>query len=284
MKKFFAITLAILLIASTLISFTVFAEAETAQSPETEQQTEEAAEAENTAAEEEAEEEESYADYMFGHLGELSPTVIGILAILLIGGIFFFFITREQKTRKSVLTPRLLAVGAMCIALSFLLSQIRLFRMPQGGSITPASGLPLLLFAYSFGFAPGAIVCVAAGLLQLLQGGDIVHPIQVILDYPLAFGMYALAGLFIRSKFKFGLQAGTVLGMIGRYACAVISGAVFFGMWAPEGMNVWVYSLGYNISYIGVEAVLTVIVASIPGLSNTLGKAVKGAEGNLRLS
>ena len=92
--------------------------------------------------------------------------------------------------------PRMISYGALSIALSFVLSLIRLFRMPSGGSVTPGSMLPIMLFAASYGIGPGMLAGLVYGLLQYLQGGWFLNPWQFILDYPLAFAMLGLAGLY----------------------------------------------------------------------------------------
>ena len=87
-----------------------------------------------------------------------------------------------------------MANAAICMALSFVLSYIRLFKMPQGGPVTPASLLPILAFAYYHGSVPGLVVGIAYGFLQMIQDPWIVGAAQAMLDYPLAFGCIVFAG------------------------------------------------------------------------------------------
>jgi thiamine transporter len=98
-----------------------------------------------------------------------------------------------------------------------------------------------------------------AGLLQLILGGYVVHPLQALLDYPLAFGVLGLAALTPRP-----LWLGLTLGTFLRLVCHVLSGVVFFASYAPEGTNVWLYSTVYNGSYmlpnLGLSIILTYIL------------------------
>jgi thiamine transporter len=176
-----------------------------------------------------------------------------------------------KSTKRPASPAKALAFSALLAALAVALGAITLFRMPQGGSVTPFSILPLFLAAYYFGVPRGILVGVAVGLLNLLINPFIVHPVQVLLDYPLAFGAVALGGVF-RGWGKKGLIPGYLTGVLCRYAFAVLSGVVFFGTYAPEGFSGLTWSLWYNLTYLGVEAVLTVIVLMIPAVRETLDR------------
>lgn len=65
----------------------------------------------------------------------------------------------------------------------------------------------------------------AYGVLQLLIEPYIYFPLQVLVDYPLAFGALGLSGCF--SKSKHGLVKGYLCGVLARYVFAVISGWLF---------------------------------------------------------
>jgi thiamine transporter len=149
---------------------------------------------------------------------------------------------------------RTMVEGALAAALTVALSYVKLWEMPQGGSIT-LEAIPLLVFSLRRGVRSGVGAGAVAGLLQLLLGGYVVHPVQALLDYPLAFGALGLAGLVKRP-----LWAGTVLGSAARFTCHVLSGAVFFGSYAPKGTSVWLYSITYNGSYMLPNLVIAVIV------------------------
>ena len=93
-------------------------------------------------------------------------------------------------------TVKMLVEGGLCIALAFVLGYIKLFSMPQGGSVTAGEMIPIIIFALRHGSLPGIVVGAVYGLVQMLFGGSIFHPIQAILDYPVAFGVLGLAGIF----------------------------------------------------------------------------------------
>lgn len=197
---------------------------------------------------------------MFSKFAEISPVVWGILAALVLVGIVLYCVVRDKRKW----TVRMLANASLCIALSFILSYVRLYKLPQGGSITLASMLPLFLFSYAYGVGPGMLAGMAYGFLQFIQDAYFVHPIELLLDYPLAFAMLGLCGLAPRFSDRYGMIPGIVLGTLGRFLCAMISGVVFFGMYAPEGQHVLVYSAVYNGLYLVPEAAICIALAMIP--------------------
>jgi len=153
-----------------------------------------------------------------------------------------------------------LIVGALCIGLAFVLSYVRIWKMPMGGSITPASMLPIMLFAYIYGTPKGLIVGVAYGLLQMIQDPWIVHWAQAIIDYIFAFGALALAGLF-RKK----LIAGEAVAIGARFVFATISGLIFFAEYAADwGLSPFVYSVAYQATYLVPEAIICIAISLIP--------------------
>ena len=95
-----------------------------------------------------------------------------------------------------------------------------------------------------------------------MQSMSIVHPLQVLLDYPVAFAMMGL-GALVRKQSKLGmfkLPVAVLIAALGRYVCAVVSGAVFFAEYAGD-MNPWIYSLTYNVSYLSPDALLAMVLA-----------------------
>ena len=161
-------------------------------------------------------------------------------------------------------TVKMLVEGGLCIALAFVLGYIKLFSMPQGGSVTAGEMIPIIIFALRHGSLPGIIVGALYGLVQMLFGGSIFHPIQAILDYPVAFGVLGLAGIFLaefeKNKSIKPVLAGASLGIVLRMIAHTLTGAIFFASYAPEGQNPWIYSIIYNASYLVVEFIITVII------------------------
>jgi len=170
-----------------------------------------------------------------------------ILAVLVLAAIILlvFLYGKNKLTTKSI------TYGAILIAMAFAFSMLPpIFKMPQEGSIRILVMLPLFLYAYTFGFFRGVIVCAIFGVLDIIIEPFIVHPVQVILDYPLAFAFLGCAGLFSKIKknqIVFFLT-GVVIGLIGRYFCHVLSGVIFFSEIASElgYESALLYSLGYN--------------------------------------
>lgn len=148
---------------------------------------------------------------------------------------------------------------AIAIALTAVLSQVRVYKLPQGGSITAGSMVPIFYVALRWGVRWGVLAGVLAGLVNYITDPFYVHPIQVLLDYPVAFGAIGLAGLFGRIPL-----AGVVVGGAGRFLAHVLSGVVFFGSYAPPGTSPLVYSVVYNGSYmlpeVVISSILTVLV------------------------
>ena len=192
--------------------------------------------------------------------GQLSTFMVILLLFL---GILISGRGKKADTKAMV-------TSAVLVALAIALNQIILFRMPQGGSITAFSMLPIVVCAYFFGLRRGMMAGMCVGLIDLIFNPYVIHPIQMLLDYPLAFGALAFAGL-MRSQ-KTGLVSGYVVGLLARYLCAVLSGMIFFGEYAPEGFNAVTWSIYYNITYLGVEGVLTLVVLSIPAVRKSIGQ------------
>lgn len=167
-------------------------------------------------------------------------------------------------------TARMLANAALCLALAFVLSYIKLFDLPQGGAVTAASLLPIIAFAYGYGLAPGLVVGVAYGLLQMIQDPWIVTPVQAILDYPLAFACIALAAVARKLPDSWGWLAGMALAAVGRFVCHTFTGVVFFAEYAEgTGMSPFVYSVSYN-SFVFVDMAICAVVMAFPQVRGAL--------------
>lgn len=220
-------------------------------------------------AEEEAvaEAQPSWFENAFGDFAEFPVWAWIVVAVLLVGGLVAY---RQIKSgKKTVWNTKMLALGAVCMALSNVLSMIKLFDMPQGGSITPASMLPLMLFAYVYGVGPGMTVGAVYGVMQFIIEPYFLSVPQMLLDYPIAFAMVGLAGLFSKNENRaLGLSLGVVLGSLGRFVAAVLSGVVFFAEYAGD-QNPWVYSIGYNGAYMLPECIICVVLALAVGLRLT---------------
>ena len=162
----------------------------------------------------------------------------------------------NETEHKHIFSTRILAEITIFVALATALSFIIIYQFPQGGSITLASMVPILWLALRRGQITGLFTGTVYGFIQFAILPFIVPgayaPIQVLLDYPLAFGVLGLAGLFQKRPL-----VGVTVGITGRFIMHFVSG-VFF--WAPiitPESNPLVYSAVYNGSYLLPELVIS---------------------------
>lgn len=175
---------------------------------------------------------------------------------------------RNEKTK-------LLAEGAAMVALATVLSFIRVFKLPWGGSITLLSMLPIVLFSIRRGVKMGLVVSFVYALVQFGQGimdglfgwgltaGMLIA--CIVLDYLAAFTVLGLAGLW-RKKGLSGWLAGILLAVGLRFICHFLSGVVIWGsfgeLWSGFSTdNTWLYSFLYNGCYMLPEMIFTMIGA-----------------------
>lgn len=149
---------------------------------------------------------------------------------------------------------------AAFIALSVICSFIKVWEMPQGGSVA-LTMVPILLIAFRRGPVAGMVTGGIYGLLSMLIAGVIYHPMSILLDYLLAFGLVGIAGFFRKSLPA--VLGGTALGIGCRFLSSLISGAVLFAEYAPMGQNPWMYSLIYQATYMVPELLICLVVMGI---------------------
>ncbi len=218
-----------------------------------------------------------FYDVVVNDWGETTyvPTTLGNVCLVILILVLLFLAAGFIKKRSKKLSIQQLAFCAVAIALGTVLSNIKVFSFPTGGSITLLSMLVICLPGYWFGLGAGILTGVAYGVLQMLFDPYILFPAQLVVDYLLAFGALGLSGLFC--KRKHGLIPGYILAVLGRYTFAVLSGWLFFGMYAWEGWNPLPYSLAYNAIYIFAEAAVTIVVLLLPPVRNALEMVKKQA-------
>lgn len=174
-------------------------------------------------------------------------------------------------TKQTGSNTRRLVFCAAAMALSFVTSNLKLWYMPMGGSVTLLSMFFISLTGYWFGLKAGLLTAVSYGLLQLILDPYILSLPQLLLDYIFAFGALGLSGFFANKKN--GMYKGYILSVLGRFAFTFLSGVVFFGAYAADyGMSAPVYSFCYNGAYIFAEAILTLIVIALPPVKNALNR------------
>ena len=170
----------------------------------------------------------------------------------------------QNKGGKRRLYTRMLCEGAIMVALALVLNQLKIFRLPNGGSIT-LEMLPIFFYAVRWGVGPGLLAGFAFGLLQMFIDGAVAWGWQsLLLDYLVAFTPLGLAGLF-KGK-DWGIFAGTVLGSEVPFIVHFISGITIYAIVAPTELfnmtftSPWMYSLAYNGSYMAIDMALCLVV------------------------
>lgn len=174
----------------------------------------------------------------------------------------FFFGRKDRKGFDS----RTISYAAVCIAMSFALSYLAPIHLPYGGSVTIASLLPLMIYSYMFGVRKGVFAGAIYGLLQVIQDPWILHPAQLLLDYPIAFAGIGLAGMFrgvekFRKMPQVSFLLGALVGSAIRYLAHLFAGVFAFGQFAADyGFDSdWLYSLTYN-SFVFADIAIAIVV------------------------
>jgi thiamine transporter len=168
-----------------------------------------------------------------------------------------------MQPKKRTITTQTLVVGALCIAMAFVLSYVRLWKMPQGGSVTLMSMLPIFLYAYLYGLGPGLLAGLVYSLLQFIQEPYFVTPLQFLLDYTIGFTALGLAGIFSKTKMKeiVKFPLGCAIAGLTRTLSSFLSGVIFYGEYAAPGQPVWLYSFLYNFPSLGTDTLIAVLGA-----------------------
>lgn len=161
----------------------------------------------------------------------------------------------KSRSPNSLKNPRVLAEIAIFVSLATVLSLIVIYTMPQGGSITLASMVPILWLSLRRGPTIGIVSGFLYGIIQFMLLPYAIDPIQVLLDYPLAFAVLGLAGFFPKLPI-----VGAAVGIAGRFVMHFVSGAVY---WAPvyaPNLDPIAYSVVYNGSYLLPELVISAFI------------------------
>jgi thiamine transporter len=170
---------------------------------------------------------------------------------------------RVNKTNNWFST-KVLAEIVVFVSLATILSYIKIFSLPQGGSVTAGSMVPILWLALRRGPKVGLFAAVLYGVVQFALDPYIFHVAQVILDYPVAFGLLGVAGFF-QKRFYIGVT----LGIFGRFFAHYLSGIIFFAEFAGD-LNPLIYSALYNGGYLAVELVISLYILYLLRASKVL--------------
>lgn len=184
------------------------------------------------------------------------------------------------KNEKKGFDSKSIVYAAICVAMSYALSYLRIVQMPQGGSITVASLLPLMIYSYMFGVKKGVFTGIIYGILQAFQDMYILHPAQFLLDYPVAFACIGFAGAFAKIKSldrypQIQIALGGIAAGLMRFVCHYLSGCFAFGAFAPEGQPVWLYSLIYQSGYVLPDIAIAIAAGVAVFCSQALVKQMK---------
>ena len=162
----------------------------------------------------------------------------------------------------------MLVISAMLIAIAFVFSNIKIWKMPFGGSITLFSMFIIVLPGYFYTPVIGLISAFIYSLLQLIFGGYVVSIPQVLFDYIFAFTSLGFFGFLYKKNNSLILSYS--VSVLFRLIFSIISGYVFFKDYAPETMNPILYTIVYNGSYICGEMIITDIILLMPNVKNKL--------------
>ncbi len=206
------------------------------------------------------------------------PLYIALSAILIIATALIAILGDIKKNKTD--NTKSLTYAGICIAVAYGLSYIKFIDLPAGGSITLVSMLPIMLYSYMFGTRKGVITGLVYGVLQLMQDPQIYEPLQVLLDYPIAFASLGVAGIFKDRKFLksnkiLEFVLGIILAGLMRYTAHVLSGYFVFYSWAEwsefEALqnSPILYSIAYNTA-IFIDAVIDAIVGALLFSSKSL--------------
>ena len=191
-----------------------------------------------------------------------------VLAILFAG----------RNSEKKKMGTRQLVFCAMAIALAYVTSYLKLFSLPWGGSVTLCSMLFIVLIGNWYGVQTGIFAGLAYGIMQFLQEPYVLSFFQVCCDYIVAFAALGVAGFFAKSSH--GLLKGYIAAVIARGAFHALGGYLYWMDYMPENFPQSlkaVYPIVYNYSFLLAEAVITVIIISIPAVVKGLGQVKKSA-------
>lgn len=197
---------------------------------------------------------------------------VSALAVILLAAAVIFFCSKNSSTRK--MTTQQLVTCAVALALAYVTSYIKIFKLPFGGSVTLFSMLFIVLIGYWYGAKIGILTGLVYGIFQFLQEPYVLSLFQVCCDYILAFGAMGVAGFFSKSK-KHGLVKAYLVAILARGAFHALGGYLYWMDYMPSNFPkslTALYPIIYNYSFILAEGLLTVIVISIPAVSKALNQ------------
>lgn len=190
------------------------------------------------------------------NISEVFKNPISLLTLIAFAIILILLI----KAKNIKFNPKMSAMIGLTLALTIILDMLKIYRFPQGGGVTLASLVPIIILSYIYGPLVGMLTGFLFGIISLFFNPYILHPIQVLFDYPLPYLSLGIAGFFPNKRIL-----GAIIAVFSKYLFHFISGVVFFGSFAPEGMSPWIYSLSVN-GLIGLAegAICVVVLLVLP--------------------
>ncbi len=166
----------------------------------------------------------------------------------------FFLLVALLKIKQVRLSVSMAASSGLMLAMAVILTAFPFYRMPNGGSVTLGGMLPLFFISFAYGPEVGMLAGFAYSLMNLVMAPYILHPVQVLFDYPLPFMALGLAGCFPRHH-----MAGITAAVAVRLFFHFLSGVVFFGSYAPAGPSIYLYSFVTNLTYLLPNLVICLV-------------------------
>lgn len=166
----------------------------------------------------------------------------------------FFLLVALLKIKQVRLSVSMAASSGLMLAMAVILTAFPFYRMPNGGSVTLGGMLPLFFISFAYGPEVGMLAGFAYSLMNLVMAPYILHPVQVLFDYPLPFMALGLAGCFPRHH-----MAGITAAVAVRLFFHFLSGVVFFGSYAPAGTSIYLYSFVTNLTYLLSNLVICLV-------------------------
>ena len=214
--------------------------------------------------------EKEFFMLLYSTLLSVSEQTTQIVKWVSVGGVLILLallalIGRFGKDKRS--SAKELAFAGVCVATSFSLALIKVSPIQYGGSITLASFVPIMIYAYAFGPTKGFIVGLIHGLLNFIEDPFILTPATLVFDYFLSFMSVGVMGFFGKLPRKERQLLPLVLGAICvftlRFCAHLFSGMIFFSMdsiwvtlpkWATA--NAFTYSFIYQCIYLPADALI----------------------------
>lgn len=176
-----------------------------------------------------------------------------------------------MNKKKNSETLNRMVTSAVMLALASVLSLIKIWQMPLGGTVTLLSMLPIVVLSIRYGIKWGffcsfiySLIQISLSFAELMSWGMSVYVWIgcIVFDYIFAYGILGISGIFRKHKTA-GICGGIALALTLRFISHFISGTIFFTSWCPDSWNVYLYSLCYNGAYMLPEMTFTMIAAII---------------------